>query len=220
MLAINRKIVRTSLCLIVALLVAAYFVGPVIGITCLFSLHKQGGVAVWFESILFMSCALLLGLTALHLKNKGKMSYWRWSAFAAVLLYLSVNSATGVNKKPVDKFTDRAWWFDGSFVEFGLFIFLAIILLLVLKPVLEDMPGNLRWQFFISGLVFALGAIVVDDLDDLLFRGNNTWLYVLEEVLEFFGEILLLDAILSFIGAQIGPISLNFSPHQEQLDKD
>ena len=218
--AINRKIVRTSLCLIVTFLVAAYFVGPVIGITCLFSLHKQGGVAVWFESILFMSCALLLGLTALHLKNKGKMSYWRWSAFAAVLLYLSVNSATGVNKKLVDKFTDRAWWFDGSFVEFGLFIFLAIILLLVLKPVLEDMPGNLRWQFFISGLVFALGAIVVDDLDDLLFRGNNTWLYVLEEVLEFFGEILLLDAILSFIGAQIGPISLNFSPHQEQLDKD
>ena len=61
---------------------------------------------------------------------------------------------------------------------------------------------------------------MVDSLDDLFFRGINVWVYVREEVIEFSGEVLHLDALPSFISAQIGPINLDFSAQQEQLDKD
>jgi len=216
MVTIIRKTVRTWLAAILALLIAAFFLAPVFGITSLLELDKLGTVAIWFKSFLFLASAALLGLTALHQKNTGDRSYWRWGLFGALMLYLSINTATDITNKLVKKFIDWAWWFDASLVDLVLFVILAAALLVLLRPVLAGMPINFRWRFLLSGLTFGLGAIMVDDLDDLLFGGGSMWMVALEELLENTGIILFLDATLLYLSATTGTIRLNFSEDQHK----
>ena len=105
---INRNALRTLLFLVVVLLIMLHYAGPAIGISTALQLEKQGSPAVWFKSFLFLACAVILSLIALQARHTGQGNGWRWGVFAGVMLYLSINSATGINKKLVLNFIDWA----------------------------------------------------------------------------------------------------------------
>ena len=214
MILIERKFVRAGLFGIVALLILMDILGPLVGIESIFALDKQGSVSVWFESVLYLISAGLLGLISIHYCNRGNQQYWRWGLFSIFMVYLSVNAASEINKKLVGKITDWLWWIGSSFFDFILFLLLATALIVILWPVLTSMPARVRRMLIWSGIIFGFGAIVIDDLSDLLFRGNNGWFYIFEEMLEYSGFILFIDAILTYLQTEINVIKLDFSSHQ------
>jgi hypothetical protein len=210
MIPVNRKAIRNSLMIVVLLLIAASHFGPLAGITSMFALDKPGSVAVWFESFIYLLCSGLLALMAFGRPKKDRTEGWRWGLFAFFMLYLSVNTTAEINKKVVGKLGSWLWRVPDGLFDLGLFLLLAAVLIVVLWPVLSQLPPQILRKMILAGIVFALGAIVVDDLDDLLFGGASEWLTMLEELLEFSGFVILVDALIACLADQHGSISLGF----------
>ena len=208
MVTINQKIVRNFLLLILLLLVIGDRVGPLIGITSTFSLDDQGSVGVWFETFLYILSAGLLALTAMALIQRKDPTGWRWGLFALFILYLSANASSRMNNKI---FFTLFRLIQGTLprVFLGiLFIAPVIALIVIFWPVLMKLPARYRNMLIVSGVLFGTGAIIVDSLDGIFFHGDNLWLYYLEEILEYSGFILFIDAMLAYLGAEIGEIKL------------
>ena len=210
MIPVNRKAIRNLLMIVVILLILASHFGPLIGITSMLALDQSGTLAVWFESFLYLLCAGLLALVAFERSQTSRADGWRWRLFALFMIFLSVNATAEINKKIVDKISIRMWGIPGSVFDLALFLLLAAALMLILWPVLSGMPPRYRRMMFLAGVVFGLGAIVVDDLGDILYRGSNEWFYLLEELLEFSGFVLLADTLIAYLADQSSTITLNF----------
>ena len=210
MIAINRKTVRISLVAVLLLLIAASHFGPLAGITFIFTLDQSGSVPVWFESFLYLICAGLLALAAFSRKAANQAGGWRWGVFSLFMLYLSINSSAEINRRVVGKLTRWTWGIGGSFFDLMIFLLLAATLIVILWPELSRLPACIRWEMFLAGLVFGIGAIVVDDLGDLLFQGSNEWFYMIESLFELSAFIILIDALIAYLAEESGTITLNF----------
>lgn len=215
MVVINRRIVRILLFSVLLLLIGAYLIGPRIGVASLFKLDEQGTIAVWFEAGLYFLAAILLSVVALSKRDGVDRTSWRWGVFALLMLFLSLSAEAEINKKIVDHLSGWVWWFGWEVVELTIFILLAGFLLWALGPVLAGMPPRIRRGFWVAGVVFVCGALVVDNLAEILFRGGSVGMYLLEEGLEFSGLILLVDAILGYLSQDGGQITMRFIPDEE-----
>ena len=51
---------------------------------------------------------------------------------------------------------------------------------------------------------------MVDDLGNLLYRGGNEWLYLIEELLEFSAFVILINALIACLAETGGAITLHF----------
>ena len=157
----NRKVVLLILLLALALLLAADLLGPPVWMTTVLAIDERGSVAGWFEFALFLGSGSLLLTAVVAEKQAGTGNTWRWGLFAVVMLYLSANSAVELTHRLVDRLVGWNWRLWLVLNDFVIFLVLAVILLVVLGPVIRQMQPAVRWRFFLAGLVFALGAILV-----------------------------------------------------------
>ncbi|MBN2043768.1 MAG: hypothetical protein JW757_02010 [Anaerolineales bacterium] len=208
MVTLDRKVIRNTLILVLLILVLADLIGPVIGVTSTFSLDRPGSLGVWFESLLYILSAGLLALIAIeHIQRKDPTG-WRWGLFALFILYLSANTNARLNSKIF--FTLFRLYRSSLMYIFLqlLFIVLVITLIVIFWPVLRGLPAQYRRMLIRSGVIFGMGAILVDAVSSFFFHGTNTWFYLLEEMLEYSGFVLFIDAILAYLGAEMGTIRL------------
>lgn len=215
MIVINRRFVRMLLFSVLLVLIGAYLIGPRVGVDSLFKLDEQGTVAVWFEAGLYFLAAMLLGVIALARQNSGDRMAWRWGVFAMLMLFLSLSAEAEITKKIVDHLSGWVWWFGWEVVELTIFILLAGLLLWSLGPALARMPSRIRRRFWLAGVVFVCGALVVDNLAEFLIQEGGVGMYLLEGSLEFSGLILLVDAILGYLSGEDGELILKFTPGEE-----
>jgi hypothetical protein len=209
MVTINRKIVRNFLLLLLFLLVVADRVGPMIGITSTFSLDDTGSVGVWYETLLYIISAGLLALTAMVLIQRKDPAGWRWGLFALFILYLSANASSRMNNKIFFTLFRLIQGLLPRVILGILFVAPVIALVVIFWPVLMKLPTHYRNMLIISGVIFGTGAILVDSVDGIFFHGNNLWLYYLEEILEYSGFILFIDAMLAYLDGEIGTITID-----------
>lgn len=209
MVTINRKVIRVILIFMVFLLIAVYLVGPRFGAINIFDSDQPGSVAVWFESFLYLVSAGLLALLALD-QDQQRSRNWRWGILSAFMLYLSINATTQINSKLIGKLLSFTPRISGRLFYLVLFGVLAVALIVILWPVLKDIPARFRLMLFLSGIVYGLGAVVVNDFDNLLFRGNNLWFYLIEELLIFAGLLILITTLIACLAYRGSPFSLNF----------
>ena len=176
---------------------------------------QDESVPSWYSSVMLFSCAALAAAIA---RSGGSRRRGGWWAVAGVFAYLSVDEAISIHEKAsrlgrfilntagIDSFVSRAW------------VVPALAALALLLPLflwfLAGLPARTRLLLLAAAAVYVGGAVGMELLTDLLVhdRGgvraltrveNLIRIAVLphvEELLEMFGIVLFLYALLRHLG--------------------
>jgi hypothetical protein len=182
---------------------------------------QDESVPSWYASIMLFSCSVLAATIARAGRSAGGAGRGWWPV-AAVFAYLSVDEAVSIHEKfsrlgrfvlkaaDVDTFVSRAW------------VIPALVVLTLLMPFfiwfLAGLPGRFRLLLVAAAAVYVGGAVGMELFTDFLvdMRGgvqdltrpeNVARIAVLphfEELLEMFGIVLFVYALLRYLGEFAG----------------
>jgi hypothetical protein len=186
---------------------------------------QDQSVPSWYASIVLFSCSVLAAMIA-RSGRSGSGASRGWLPVAAIFAYLSVDEAVSIHEKfsrlgrfvlnaaDIDSFVSRAWTIP------------ALVVLILLMPFfiwfLAGLPGRFRILLVAAAVVYVGGAVGMELLTDFLvdMRGgvqdltrseNVARIVVLphfEELLEMFGIVLFVYALLRYLGEFAGAWNL------------
>lgn len=177
-------------------------------ITRLFDVTAEASVPAWYSAMLLAGIGLIACVRGLDLWSASRATGWSLHlALGAGFLFLSPDevgqiheSISGGLHKHLDDSTSRdddasAW----DKVTFGIYFTLATTVLLIFAQQAIDLflrsPG--RWSILAGGVLFATGAVVIDEFQAAVpFRLGAA----LEDGCELFGATLMLHGFLLNLG--------------------
>lgn len=179
----------------------------------LFDLQGEVTVPTWFSASLLLFCSGLFAGIAVVQRRVEDPYRWHWFGLAVIFLGLSIDEAADFHGAVSYKIQST---YDTSGVLAYPWILPAAILSLAVGLIylrfLLQLPDPLRSRFVLAGALFLTGALVLEAIEavyDTAFGGDGI-AYILmvaaEESLEKAGVIILLAALLSYIGAIAGDI--------------
>lgn len=169
-----------------------------------FDLDDESSVPTWFSQFLFLAVACAAFLTAYLERNRPRRRIWLGIGLLAVVFSLDEIATLHeymLQTLHVILFQDaqptafaNAWWLVGSVV--------VIIAGWTLWNIKKFLPIRTVTLFFVSGLIFWIGAIIFDGLTSFVPREsflNQGVLVAIEETMELTGVALALYATLDYI---------------------
>ena len=176
-----------------------------------FDLDYEENVPALYSAAILMFSSILLAFIAF--KNKLlEVSWLPWAGLAAIMCFLSADEAM-VLHEPVGQVVQSAFGISEAYyyvwaIPYSLAA--GMFGLLYLKFLLK-LPKETRILFFLSGIIFVLGAAGFELLGNLHVQTSGTkktlfyqLLLVCEEFLEMFGVLVFIYALLQYITNQFG----------------
>lgn len=175
---------------------------------------EKNNLPDWYQSSSLLFCAILLGAAALIQKRERRRDARFWQVLAGIFLYLSVEEIAGINYYAA-LLLDRAFNFSGCRYS-GLIVTAAVLTFICLILPFETLfrlPSKTRRLFIFAGLIYALGAIVFDQLGPTYFDLHNYQLaasqkfsdsmfVAAEEFFEMIGIAIFIRAFLSYLNCE------------------
>lgn len=184
----------------------------------LFNVTFEGNVPTWYTVVLLLVASLLSFLIVGYvLQNKMK---WRihWIGLTVLFLYLSLDEAAAIHEiftTPIREALEATGYLYFSWILVGIPV--AIVIAVLFLPFVWNLPKRTKIAFFLAGMVYLVGAIVVESFGAKLWYETDgivtpTYTAVggVEEFLEMFGVILAIYGLLDYLHSQVGSISIRF----------
>lgn len=188
----------------------------VFGLVDMFDFGGEDNVTAYFQSLLLLSCSMVLALTA-SLSRPALKDRLPWGVLSGVFLFLAVDEATMIHEfvsAPMREMFHASWLPQLAWVVpyFGGLVVLAATLLPWFLRL--DRPSQIR--FALAGFLYVLGAVGFELLEskqvegilaaqpdlDLATLQNRTvdFIILFEESLEMIGSGLFLYALVERLG--------------------
>jgi hypothetical protein len=183
----------------------------------LLSLQYEMNLPTWFVSAIELMCALQLTLIAI-IKCKAKAPYARrWAFLAATFFYISIDELVEIHEYGSD-------WLYLSGIFYYSWVIPASILVLVMGTLyfkfVWHLPGQIRFQFILSGALFVGGAIGVEMVLGLWAsksgQENIMWsmITLVEEGMEILGMTLFAIALANYIAHEYKYVRFQLQQHE------
>ncbi|RMF79290.1 MAG: hypothetical protein D6737_11980 [Chloroflexi bacterium] len=189
----------------------------------LFNVNREGNIPTWFSSSILLFAALLFAVIAYAVRQRGGTLQARWWGLAAILLYLSIDEAAAIHEKltvPLQDSLHVTGYLYFAWVLVG--IPLALIVTLTYLRFVWHLPAHIRRLFFLAGAVYLGGALGVEiisanqwylnDGTSLIFSTIGT----VEEWMEMMGVVIIIYALLRYIGETVGEVRVAVVEPQRQ----
>lgn len=179
-----------------------------------FSLSSERSPPAFFSFLLLLTCAIWLGLTAIHERQLGSRWWRHWAFLAIMFMLMSYDDAAQIHERMieplrellgVDGFFYYAWVIPG--------IILVAVIFVVYLPFLYHLPPVFAGLFVLSGAIFVGGAIGIEMISgkyideygrDLIYRLITT----AEESFEMLGLWLFIYSLMKYLTRQAGAFEL------------
>lgn len=194
-----------------------FFVSPGIAPSAvtLFNLDGERNVPAVYSTLLLASCACLLALIAHASRRKGA-GYLYWLILALIFVFLAGDEFFELHERLIKPMRS-------TFKASGLLYFawvipytvaLGLLALIYFKFVIS-LPVRTRRLFLIAGLIYVAGALGMELLGGQYYEKARRFdavyslvFVTIEELLEMTGLVVFIHALLSYIDAEFGEISL------------
>lgn len=184
-------------------------------VVALFNLDGERNVPAVFSTLLLLSCACLLALIAHASRRKGA-GYLYWLGLALIFVYLACDEFFELHEGLVVPV--RSALHASGLLYFAWVIpyaaALAVLALVYLKFVFR-LPIRTRRLFILAGLIYVAGALGMELLGGQYYEKvqridavYSLFFVTIEELLEMTGLVIFIHALLSYIDAEFGEISL------------
>jgi hypothetical protein len=177
----------------------------VVAVLTLFDLNRESSVPTWFNSLLWIFAAWL----ALAASQESRADRRRWRLLAVLFAFLSLDESGEVHERIGDvlgTYVHLSGPFFYVWVLYGLVFLIAVAAFF--GPFILSLPPRVRTLIGYAAAVFVSGALGIEMLSAAVESAGTdfvlglTWTaaIALEEGLEMFGVIILIHALLVFLG--------------------
>lgn len=175
-----------------------------------FSLSSERSPPAFFSFLLLLTCAVWLGLAAIHERQLGSRWWRHWAFLAIMFVLMSYDDAAQIHERwiqpvrellGVDGFFYYAWVIPG--------IILVAIIFVVYLPFLYHLPRVFAALFLLSGAIFVGGAIGIEMIGGKYIdeHGRDFTYHMIataEESCEMLGLWLFIYSLMKYLTRQAG----------------
>ena len=199
-------------------------VADIHGIGRVFSLDGERNIPTAYNVfLLLVPAALLAFITYLHWKQTGKFS-WYWAILAFGFTFMSMDEAWTIHEDIIDPLKEKLGNKNGTHhlgLLYNAWVLpgLGVVLLVAISYIrfLMKLPRKIAIAFFVSGVIYVTGALVIEALDGAYeeVHGNNfiyKMMTTVEETMEMLGLILFIKALLEYLALTYSDIKFTLVP--------
>jgi hypothetical protein len=202
-----------------AVVLISWFSGhdEIFGLIPLFHFGREGNIPTLFSSMILVFCAALLWLIASKHRANGS-SYAHWLGLSLIFLFLCVDETASLHERlgePVRALLGTSGLFYYAWmIPYGLA--LCVFVAFYVKFLLSLSRDTMR-LFILSGALYVMGAVGMEMIcgwyyDTFSVRDFIYFsLVTIEELLEMFGVVLFIYALLNYICNQFGVLTVSVS---------
>jgi hypothetical protein len=183
--------------------------GTLLGLVNLFYLDAESNIPTAYSVFIWVLCSLTSAVIATIKKQVGDRSFKYWQGFALTFAYIALDEFAQIH----ELFTalKRIWNLSGVFYFIWIIPGSLFVLFFFLKyfGFLKTLPAKTRSLMIFAGGIFVTGAIGVEMIGgwhtaQFGYHAGLTYTLIttIEEVLEMLGVLMLLYALLSYLGDQ------------------
>lgn len=189
------------------------------GLVPLFDVDREANLPTLFSTFLLLFSTLLLFAIAAVWKKQAPSSHQYWSGLGWVFLFLTVDEAIQIHEPLIDPLRSvlqaTGVWFYTWVLPYG--IALVLLTLFYFRFFLQLPPRTRGLMALAAGMYIggALGLEMIGGWYLDLNQGKNLLyglLTTLEESLEMFGSIMLIYALMDYLGTTLRHTAFNFGP--------
>lgn len=192
------------------------------GLVPLFDLNREQNIPTWYAASSLLLCAVLLGVCGTVSRQSGGRFRHRWFFLMMVFCGLSVDELVSMHERfsglvravfGVDGLLYFAWVIPAS-------LFVAVFLLAYWR-FLANLPHKTRWGFLLAGAVYVAGAIGMELVGGKYVSSHGGFplartvtyagLTTVEELLEMFGVVIFLTALVTYLREQVEEIRVRLT---------
>jgi hypothetical protein len=170
-------------------------------------LDQEANIPTWFQSVLMLSCALLLAATSQAVrKMKGRYSAY-WAALSVVFLLMSLDEVAVIHELTglkLGRYLGVGRLFYHTWIIPAL-AFLFVLSVVYFKFILS-LPRKIAFIFVLAGCIFVGGSVGMEMIGgvfyasrDLQFTFGNFVMTTIEETMETSGLIVFIYGILQYL---------------------
>jgi hypothetical protein len=197
------------------------------GVVPLLDVGQDQSIPAWFSAFLLLSCSVLLAVISVAVKNAGGRYVNRWRILAIIFLYLSVDEGASIHEK-MGHATRFVFGSLGSDLDGPAWVIPGVALVLIFALAylrfVFHLPARLRFLVLVAGVVYVgstMGLEVfysfyaslvppVREMTTLQLVGR-VLIITTEELLEMFGIIVFIYALLSYLRSQVEEVRFRLS---------
>ncbi len=184
--------------------------GRLWGLTTLFDLNGENCIPSWYESGLFLICALLLYAVSISEKKIAQKPSRAWVGLAWIFVYLSLDETASIHEMTIEPLRHLLGINSGYFYYAWVIpaFFVVIILCWVFWKFFWSLPVLYRIRFFMAGSVFIAGALFTEllgaNIASKIGSENVTYslLVWIEESCEMLGLLIFISSLLNWLEPQ------------------
>lgn len=177
-------------------------------------LDLEQNLPTYYSSFALLASSFLLLIITLYYKYR-KAKYLYWMGLSAIFVFLSIDEFCKIHEQ--FEFLTKRFINVSGFLSYAWYIPYSIILLFLIIAYYRffiKLPKKTKLLFFISALVFIMGAIGFEATtayyDELYGREHILYIvfYTFEELFEMIGVAIFIYALLLFISEEIKYLNL------------
>jgi hypothetical protein len=188
------------------------------GVLAFFDLDVEGNIPTLYSAVAVFVCAGLLALITRINWNRPDGKRYYWLGLAVIFFVLGLDEGAAIHEELSD-FLEQYMVAEGALyflwvIPYG--VASAVLALLYFRFVWQ-LPKVTRTRFISAGLLFLGGALGFEMLSAIAADRSGydsvsyTVLYSIEEMLEMFGIVQFLYALLSYLAEETGGLILRLS---------
>jgi hypothetical protein len=181
-----------------------------------FDLDSEQNIPTWYSVLQLAGCAGVLALIWTAKRRARETGAHYWAVLGAGFLFMSLDELGELHERlmgPISRMVNA----DGQIHDKSIWLLAAapvvVLIGLYFVPFLRSIPHRHRIRFLAAGVIFLLGAMVFERVDDLYWVANGnrqdlTWsmLTTLEDSCEMFGVALFLFSLVRYVEETAGAI--------------
>jgi len=178
----------------------------------LFRFDFEGNLPTFFATLLALSAAALLAVTALT--SEARRDAWQWWILAAVFVLVSIDEATSIHEPPAAALRDLIRRGGVHFPWITAALVLMALLGLLFLYQLRNLPRPIAARFVLAGALYAAGAVGMEMVGNALidagqaFSLRHSISVTVEEFLEMTGLAVFVQALVVHVWARVAEIRL------------
>jgi hypothetical protein len=219
-----KRLIKQCLVIIVGLAILStlgqisrhiYGYGSLLGGVDLFYVDAEANIPTAYSSFIWVLCSFASAIIALSKKQMGDRSSKYWQGFALTFAYLALDEVAAIHELFLS--LRRVWNLGGVFYFIWIIPGSLFVLFFVVKyfGFLKTLPTKTRTLMILAGGIFVMGAIGVEMIggwytEAFGFQADLTYALIAttEEILEMIGVLMLLYALLSYMGKYLQPFQI------------
>jgi hypothetical protein len=185
-----------------------------------FNFDEEANLPSLYSSLALGLCSCLLAIIA-AVKKTVKAKYTKhWKALSLIFVYLAIDEACSIHELliPILK---------GVITAKGLLYFpwvipafcLVTVFLIIFRKFILALPSQTKVLFLLAGAIYILGALgmemiggyIADNYGYITIYGMAS---TIEELLEMFGVVIFINALLSYLQSQVSELNFSLSFQQ------